>query len=87
MNWTQVTDQGLPPIDAALECQLDAHRSVLAVVHSHLGNSSVRAVVTDSTRGMREAPGEVRWSALDETARSRNSSSRHLLSVFDRDTE
>ncbi len=45
--------EGLPPIDAALDCQLDQHGSVNAVVHSHLGESSVRAIATDSTRGMR----------------------------------
>ena len=42
----------LPPIDAALVCEMDGHRSVTAVVHSHLGNSSVRAIATSSTRGM-----------------------------------
>lgn len=44
---------GLPPIDAALECQLGEDQSIIAVVHSHLGNSSVRAIATSSTRGMR----------------------------------
>lgn len=42
----------LPPIDAALVCEIDGHRSVTSVVHSHLGNSSVRAIATSSTRGM-----------------------------------
>ncbi|MEZ6062353.1 MAG: F0F1 ATP synthase subunit beta [Planctomycetaceae bacterium] len=44
---------GLPPIDAALECQVDQLASVTAVVHSHLGRSSVRAIATGSTRGMK----------------------------------
>ncbi|MEZ6133364.1 MAG: F0F1 ATP synthase subunit beta [Pirellulaceae bacterium] len=43
----------LPPIDAALECELIGSQTVTAVVHSHLGNSSVRAIATNSTRGMR----------------------------------
>ncbi|MEX2187010.1 MAG: F0F1 ATP synthase subunit beta [Pirellulales bacterium] len=43
----------LPPIDAALACELDRDGSVTAVVHSHLGKSSVRAIATHSTRGMR----------------------------------
>jgi F-type H+-transporting ATPase subunit beta len=46
-------EDGLPPIDAALDCELDHDGSVTAVVHAHLGSSSVRAVATDSTRGMR----------------------------------
>ena len=46
-------ENGLPPIDAALDCALDGAESVTAVVHSHLGNSSVRAVAISSTRGMR----------------------------------
>lgn len=46
-------EDGLPPIDAALDCQLDRDGSVTAVVHAHLGDSSVRAIATDSTRGMR----------------------------------
>jgi F-type H+-transporting ATPase subunit beta len=45
-------DKGLPPIDAALQCELNGNESVMAVVHSHLGNSSVRAIATSSTRGM-----------------------------------
>ncbi|MCO6455310.1 MAG: F0F1 ATP synthase subunit beta [Pirellulaceae bacterium] len=43
----------LPPIDAALRCELDGEGPITAVVHSHLGRSSVRAIATDSTRGMR----------------------------------
>ncbi|MEZ5583361.1 MAG: F0F1 ATP synthase subunit beta [Candidatus Competibacteraceae bacterium] len=46
-------ENGLPPIDAALNCELDGAESVTAVVHSHLDNSSVRAIATGSTRGMR----------------------------------
>lgn len=46
-------DERLPPIDAALNCQLDHDGAVTAVVHSHLGSSSVRAIATSSTRGMR----------------------------------
>ena len=46
-------EDGLPPIDAALQCELDHEEPVTAVVHSHLGRSSVRAIATDSTRGMR----------------------------------
>jgi len=45
-------EDGLPPIDAALDCELDGNGSVTAVVHSHLGGSSVRAIAIDSTRGM-----------------------------------
>ena len=46
-------EAGLPPIDAALECELNGDLSVKAVVHSHLGGSAVRAIATSSTRGMR----------------------------------
>ncbi len=46
-------DDGLPRIDAALHCDVEGGDSVTAVVHSHLGNSSVRAIATESTRGMR----------------------------------
>ncbi len=46
-------DEGLPPLGAALECDLDHAGTVTAVVHAHLGNSSVRAIATSSTRGMR----------------------------------
>ena len=46
-------EEGLPPIDAALYCELEGDDAVTAVVHSHLGNSSVRAIATGSTRGMR----------------------------------
>jgi F-type H+-transporting ATPase subunit beta len=45
-------ENGLPPIDAALECALDG-TPVTAVVHSHLGKSSVRAIAVGGTRGMR----------------------------------
>ncbi len=43
---------GLPPIDAALECEFAGDEMISAIVHSHLGNSSVRAIATSSTRGM-----------------------------------
>ncbi len=43
----------LPPVDSALTCQSDSGSSVMAVVHAHLGGSIVRAIATDSTRGMR----------------------------------
>ncbi len=46
-------DGGLPPIDAAMKCMVEHDQSVTAVVHSHLGDSSVRAIATESTRGMR----------------------------------
>ncbi len=46
-------ENDLPPIDAALECELEDSESVVAVVHSHLGSSSVRAIAIGSTRGMR----------------------------------
>ncbi|KAA5546245.1 F0F1 ATP synthase subunit beta [Roseiconus nitratireducens] len=48
-----VFDGDLPRIDAALSCELDGKPPVTAVVHSHLGQSSVRAIATGSTRGMR----------------------------------
>ncbi|MCA9137210.1 MAG: F0F1 ATP synthase subunit beta [Planctomycetales bacterium] len=46
-------DGTLPPIDAALQCRLGDGGWITAVVHSHLGDSSVRAIATSSTRGMR----------------------------------
>ena len=46
-------EAGLPPLDAVLHCQLEEGASVAAVVHSHLGDSSVRAIAIESTRGMR----------------------------------
>ncbi|MCA9028752.1 MAG: F0F1 ATP synthase subunit beta [Planctomycetaceae bacterium] len=42
----------MPSIDAALTCELHDEESTMAVVQSHLGNSSVRAIATGSTRGM-----------------------------------
>lgn len=52
-------EDGLPPLDAALICQLDHERTITAVVHSHLGGSTVRAIAVDSTRGLnRGAPVE-----------------------------
>jgi F-type H+/Na+-transporting ATPase subunit beta len=50
-------DDGLPPLDAALECGWDHDRAITAVVHSHVGDSTVRAIAIDSTRGLcRSAP-------------------------------
>lgn len=46
-------EDALPPIDAALICELDGKAPVMAVVHAHLGSSTVRAIATSSTRGMR----------------------------------
>lgn len=43
---------GLPALDAALQCEIPGASVVTAVVHSHLGESSVRAIATCSTRGM-----------------------------------
>jgi F-type H+-transporting ATPase subunit beta len=43
----------LPPLGAALHCQLDAHQWITAVVHSHLDRSAVQAIAIDSTRGLR----------------------------------
>ena len=50
-------DDGLPPLDAALECGWDHDSAITAVVHSHVGDSTVRAIAIDSTRGLcRGAP-------------------------------
>ncbi len=46
-------DDALPPIDAAMNCRVDNGQSITAVVHSHLGESTVRGIATESTRGMR----------------------------------
>lgn len=46
-------ERELPPLDAALQCDLNHDGEVTAVVHAHLGGSLVRAIATDSTRGMR----------------------------------
>jgi F-type H+/Na+-transporting ATPase subunit beta len=43
----------LPPLGAALHCQLDERQWITAVVHSHLGRSIVQAIAIDSTRGLR----------------------------------
>jgi F-type H+-transporting ATPase subunit beta len=45
-------DDGLPPLDSALECQLNHLGTITAVVHAHLGESAVRAIAIDSTRGL-----------------------------------
>ncbi len=44
--------EGLPELDAALQCEIAGDGLVTAVVHSHLGGSSVRAIATGSTRGL-----------------------------------
>lgn len=46
-------DGGVPPLDAALSCDMDRRDPVIAVIHSHLGASAVRAVAVDSTRGLK----------------------------------
>lgn len=43
----------LPPIDASLSCELENELPITAVVHADVGNSSVRAIAADSTRGLR----------------------------------
>ena len=43
----------LPPVEAALYCELGGKRRVTAVIHSHLGGDEVRAIAIDSTRGLR----------------------------------
>lgn len=45
-------EAGLPPLGAALHCQLDSGQRITAVVHSHLGRSTVQAIAIDSTRGL-----------------------------------
>lgn len=44
---------GLPPLETAIDCQLNEDSWVTAVVHAHLGGSIVRAIATDSTRGVK----------------------------------
>lgn len=46
-------EDSLPSIDAAMNCSIDDGQSITAVVHSHLGESTVRGIATESTRGMR----------------------------------
>lgn len=45
-------EDGLPALDAALKVELEGEDPVMAVVHAHLGGAAVRAIATDSTRGM-----------------------------------
>ena len=43
----------LPPLGAALHCQLNGGQQITAVVHAHLDRSTVQAIAIDSTRGLR----------------------------------
>jgi F-type H+-transporting ATPase subunit beta len=43
----------LPPLDAQLSCQGDRHGAISAFVQSHLSASRIRAIATESTRGLR----------------------------------
>lgn len=44
---------GAPPLGARIECSSPADGKVVAIVHAHLGHSTVRAIAVDSTRGLR----------------------------------
>ncbi|MEQ8787818.1 MAG: F0F1 ATP synthase subunit beta [Pirellulaceae bacterium] len=44
---------GLPPLDARLSCDGDGHGPMSAFVQSHRSASRVRAIATESTRGLR----------------------------------
>jgi F-type H+-transporting ATPase subunit beta len=44
---------GVPRIGARLRCSSPADGEITAFVHSHLGQSTVRAISVDSTRGLR----------------------------------
>ncbi len=44
---------GAPPLGAVVTCSSPADGDILAFVHSHLGQSTVRAIAVDSTRGLR----------------------------------
>jgi F-type H+-transporting ATPase subunit beta len=44
-------DDGLPLLDAALACGWDDDSAITAVIHSHVGDLTVRAIAIDSTRG------------------------------------
>lgn len=46
-------DGGPPAIGATLHCSSLADGAITAFVHSHLGQSTVRAIAIDSTRGLR----------------------------------
>jgi F-type H+-transporting ATPase subunit beta len=43
----------MPGLGTTLHCALDHQGTLTAVVHSHLGGSTVRAIATESTRGLR----------------------------------
>jgi F-type H+-transporting ATPase subunit beta len=43
----------LPPLGAALHCQLDEKQQITAVVHAHLNRLTVQAIAIDATRGLR----------------------------------
>ena len=43
----------VPPIDAAVDIKLSENDTLTAIVHSHLGGSTVRAIATGSTRGLK----------------------------------
>jgi F-type H+-transporting ATPase subunit beta len=43
----------LPPLGAALHCQLNGTRQITAVVHAHLDRATVQAIAIESTRGLR----------------------------------
>ena len=45
-------DGGVPPLAAALRCQLDSTQWVTAIVHSHVTTMRVRAIALASTRGL-----------------------------------
>lgn len=43
----------LPPLLAALRCELPDHRWISAVIQAHIGNQRVRAIALESARGLR----------------------------------
>ena len=45
-------DDGVPPLDAVLACGWNHDGSIMAVVQSHVGDATVRAIAIDSTRGL-----------------------------------
>ena len=55
---------GLPPLSAALRCQLAADRWIALVVQGHLDRSTVRTIAIESTRSLR------RGSAVEWAGRS-----------------
>lgn len=48
-----VFENRVPPLAAALRCELSDDQVVTAVVHSHLSEGAVRAIAIESTRGLR----------------------------------